>query len=45
MNFMMPNDWEARVSLPKNHLRDWESAATIAQTFFDTQLTDCSVDD
>lgn len=41
MRFMMPNDWEARISLPKTHLSGWRDAAQIAQAFFDDHLTDC----
>jgi hypothetical protein len=44
MVYIMPNGWQAEISLPKPHVARWRDASADARAFFDAKLTDCSTD-
>ncbi|WP_149588941.1 hypothetical protein [Tabrizicola flagellatus] len=39
---LMPNGWQANISLPKTHVARWRDASADARAFLDSHLTDCS---
>lgn len=41
MTGLLPNGWEAQITLPIAYLDAWQSAARTAHLYFDTYLTDC----
>lgn len=39
---LMPNGWQAEISLPKTHVARWRDASVDARAYFDAHLADCS---
>lgn len=42
---IMPNGWEARITIPKTSLQNWQVAVEYSQRFFTENLADCRQQD
>ncbi|MEE4015810.1 hypothetical protein V1T76_27355 [Roseibium sp. FZY0029] len=41
---VLPNNWEARIAIPKASLSKWRAATAAARNFFDKKLQDCGTE-